>query len=84
MKKILIIFCMIALAGCGNCKKNTSNTIWDSFNLKGEIKELHTFYYEAEEKFGEIQKGKRLSAYDNFEDAELITFNKNDHAIQII
>lgn len=58
MKKIiLLVITAISLIGCNLNKENND---WRRDNLKNRVKSINLRFYEAIEKFGQIEKGKRL------------------------
>ncbi|MFK8271821.1 hypothetical protein [Capnocytophaga stomatis] len=68
MKKIILLaITAISLIGCNSNKENND---WKRDNLKGRVKSINIRFYEAIEKFGQIEKGER------FEQDELNKFTR--------
>ena len=58
MKKLLLLLLFIPLVSCD--KKNTLSEL----NLNGKVESIVISSYEAEEKFGDIEKGELQSIYE--------------------
>jgi YD repeat-containing protein len=71
-KYSLFLILFIFLLSCN--RKNATNDL-DAMNLKGNIKAIETFMFEADERFGEVEKGKPVML--GFGYYELIEFNNN-------
>lgn len=62
--KLSHIILLVLLSSCAGGRKQKSDV--EEMKLKGKVKTMAEYSYEAEEKFGEIQKGKRLVETKNY------------------
>lgn len=73
-----IVTLTLTMASCTNSNKDND---WKGYNLSGKVKTLKETTYEAEEKFGKIEKGK-IRKYSNNQ-IQQIKFNKKGYRTEI-
>lgn len=88
----LVLILSIFLYSCSSAKsqdKKLKKTYLQNMNLKGKVKSVRIIYYEAIDKFGELQKGKKESTFDesrfvreNYECNYKIIFNDKGNMIE--
>jgi hypothetical protein len=63
MKKILLLFLVAIISGCGAGHKSVKKTDLDEKGLKGKVKSVEEIKHNAVVKFGEATKGEKMSSF---------------------